>query len=62
MLFNQKYWGRLAQKQWLTARDQSSLYFHQTTTVRKRRMYISYIKNEVGNWIEDIEVIKDKFV
>ena len=31
-------------------------------TTRKPLIYISHIKNEVGNWIEDMELIKNKFV
>ena len=31
-------------------------------TARKRRFYISRIKNELGGWIEELDQIKDKFV
>lgn len=61
MLFHKKFWGRLAQKQWLTAGDRNSRFFDQTAIARKRRTYISRIKNEIGTWIEEIDMIKDKF-
>ena len=30
-------------------------------TAKKRRTYISRIKNEIGGWIEEINLIKAKF-
>ena len=61
MLFRQRFWGRVTRKQQLTAGDRNARFFHQTATARKRRTYISRIKNEIDGWIEEIHLIKAKF-
>ncbi|KAJ8438243.1 hypothetical protein Cgig2_003632 [Carnegiea gigantea] len=62
MLFNLKYWGWFSQKQWLIDGERNSRFFHQTATIRKHCSYISRIKNELGGRIEEIDLIKNKFV
>ena len=53
LLFNQKYWGRLARKEWLVNGDRNSNYFQRRANSRRKNLLITKIKNDVGNWIED---------
>ena len=62
ILFNQRYWGKLARKQWLINGDRNSKFFHQMATARKRRCHIVRIKDEGGVWLDEIESIKEKFI
>ena len=62
MLFNQRYWGQFARKQWLINGDRNSKFFHQIGSVRKRRCNIVRIKDEAGVWLDEIASIKDKFI
>jgi len=52
-LFNQKYWGTFARKEWLVNGDRHSHYFHQTMKARKTRGKILRIKDASGVWIEE---------
>ena len=62
MLFNQRYWGQFARKQWLINGDRNTKFFHQLASARKRRCNIVRIKDETGVWLDEIEFIKDKFI
>ena len=57
-LFNQKYWGKLAWKDWLVHGDRNSRYFHQTMKARKTRSAIVKIKDSSGVWIDNADEIK----
>ncbi|KAJ8443344.1 LOW QUALITY PROTEIN: hypothetical protein Cgig2_015825 [Carnegiea gigantea] len=48
MLFHQRFWGHAARKHWLT-------------DARKKRTFIARIKNEIGGWIEESNLIQAKF-
>jgi len=61
-LFNQKYWKKLARKEWLVDGDRHSRYFHQTMKVRKSRSKIIKIKDAFGVWIEEAPRIQQLFV
>ena len=61
-LFNQKYWGKLARKDWLVNGDRHSRYFHQTMKARKTRGKIFKIKDVSGAWIEDAHQIQNLFI
>jgi len=61
-LFNQKYWGKLARKEWLVNGDRHSRYFHQTMKVRKSRGRIFKIKDESGVWLEEAPRIQQLFI
>jgi len=43
-LFNQKYWGRLARKDWLVNGDRNSRYFHQAMKARNRVLLLLKLK------------------
>ena len=51
--FNQKYWGKLARKEWLVNDDKHSHYFHLTMKARKSCNKIIKIKDASGVWIEE---------
>ena len=61
-LFNQKYWGKLARKDWLVHRDRNSRYFHQSMKSRKSCHRIIKIKDSSGIWIDDSVQIQSCFV
>ncbi|KAJ8435658.1 hypothetical protein Cgig2_015663 [Carnegiea gigantea] len=46
--FNQKYWGKMARKDWLVNGDRNSRYFHQSMKARKTRNKITKIKDASG--------------
>ena len=52
-LFDQKYWGTLARKDWLVNGDQNSRYFHQSMKARKTHSVILRIKDASGVWIDE---------
>jgi len=61
-LFNQKYWGKLARKEWLVNGDKHSRYFHQTMKARKSRSNIIKIKDASGVWTEEAPRIQQLFI
>jgi len=61
-LFNQKYWGKLARKEWLVNGDRHSRYFHQTMKAKKSRGRIFKIKDVSGVWIEEAPRIQQLFI
>jgi len=61
-LFNQKFWGKLARKDWLVNGDRHSRYFHQTMKARKHRGKIVKIKDASGVWIEEDHRIQQLFI
>ena len=40
LMFNKRYWGTLARKNWLVDGDRNSRFFHQSATARKRHCSI----------------------
>ena len=52
LLFHLKYWGRLARKKWLVNGDRNSKYFQRRANTQRKKLLITKIKNDVGNWIE----------
>ena len=61
-LFNQKYWGRLARKDWLVNGDRHSRFFHQTMKARKTRSKILKLKDPFGVWVHESTQIESMFV
>jgi len=61
-LFNQKYWGNLARKDWLVNGDRHCHYFHQTMRTRKSRSKIIKIKDASGVWIDEASQVQQLFV
>ena len=62
LLFNKRYWGKLARKKWLVDSDRNSRYFHQYAKMRNRKCSILRIRDASGIWIEDIHVIRQHFI
>ena len=62
LLFNQKQWGRLAQKEWLVNGDRNSSYFQRQANSRHKKLLIIKIKDDVGGWIEDQPTLQQKFL
>jgi len=52
-LFNQKYWGKLARKEWLIDDDRHSRYFYHTMKARKSYSKIMKIKDASGIWTDE---------
>ena len=52
-LFNQKYWGRLARKEWLVNGDRHSPFFHQTMKAKKTISKIMKLKDTLGVWVDE---------
>jgi len=61
LLFNQKYWGKLARKEWLVNGDRNSRFFQQSANARRKRKLVMKIKDDCGVWIDDHKLIADKF-
>ena len=61
-LFNQKYWGTLARKDWLVNGDRHSRYFHQSMKAQKMRGKIFKIQDASGIWIDEPTSLKQLFV
>ena len=61
-LFNQKYWGKMARKEWLVNGDRNSRFFHQSMKTRKTRSRIVKLKDSSGVWVEDPDQIKQLFI
>ena len=57
-LFNQKYWGRLARKEWVVNGDRHSRYFYQVIKARKSRSAIIKIKDSSGVWVDDAVTVQ----
>lgn len=56
------FWRQRARKKWLQDEDCNTWFFHDSIATRRARMYISQIKNAQGDWIDDVEVIKQHVV
>jgi len=61
-LFNQKYWGTFARKDWLVNGDRHSCYFHHTMKTRKTRGKILKIQDASGVWLDEPSSIQQLFV
>jgi len=62
LLFNQKYWGRLARKTWLVNGDRNSSYFQRIVKHCHKKQLVTKIRNDLGGWIEDDKDINLKFI
>jgi len=62
LLFNRKYWGKLAQKEWLVNGDWNSRFFQQSANSRRKTKIVMKIKDECGVWIDDHQLITNKFI
>ena len=61
-IFNQKYWGKMARKEWLVNGDRNSHFFHQTIKTRKTRSRIVKLKDNSGVWVEEPVQIEQMFI
>uniref|UniRef100_A0A2N9HXB0 Reverse transcriptase domain-containing protein n=1 Tax=Fagus sylvatica TaxID=28930 RepID=A0A2N9HXB0_FAGSY len=55
-------WRQKSRISWLTTPDLNTRFFHVTTTVRRRRNQICFLKNETGRWVQGAEAIGNCFV
>jgi len=62
LLFNQRYWGKLACKRWLVDGDRNTRFFHHSAKTRKQRSSILRIKDDVGVWLDQPPLIQQKFI
>lgn len=62
MLFNQKYWGKLARKEWLVNGDRNSKFFHKQANARRKRKLVMELRDECGVWLDDHKLIAEKFI
>ena len=54
-------WHQKSREIWLKEGDRNSRFFHLTTLIRRRRNFISDIKQEDGSWISGREAIQEYF-
>ena len=62
LLFNQKYWGNLKRKEWLTSGDRNSKFFQQRAINRRKHKLVHKLKNDCGNWMDHQNDIAKKFI
>ena len=62
LLFNQKYRGRLARKDWLVKGDSNSSYFQRRANIRRKKQEITKIKDDAGIWIDEPRDIAQNFL
>ncbi|XP_050259106.1 uncharacterized protein LOC126704118 [Quercus robur] len=55
-------WQQKFREIWLKDGDRNSRFFHLTTLVRRRRNFISDIKQEDSSWISGREAIQEYFI
>ncbi|XP_023900796.1 uncharacterized protein LOC112012650 [Quercus suber] len=48
----QELWAVKSRLNWMMFDDRNMYFFHVSTIVRRRRNWISYMKNNVGEWIQ----------
>ena len=62
MLFNQKYWGKLARKEWLVNGDRNSKFFQYKANFKRKRKLVMKLQNDCGIWDGDHKMIAQKFI
>jgi len=62
LLFNQKYWGKLAWKEWLVNGDRNSKYFQNKATARWKRKLVVKIKYDFRIYVDEHKMIAEKFI
>jgi len=62
MLFNHKYWGKLARKERLVNGDRNSKLFQNKVNARRKRKLIMKLQDDCGIWIDDHKMIAEKFI
>ena len=55
-------WRQKLRISWLTTVDLNIRFFHVTTTIRRRRNQICFLKNETSRWVQGDEAIGNCFV
>jgi len=61
-LFDKKYWGKLARKEWLVNGDRHSRFFHLTMKARRTRSKIMKLKDPSGVWVDESSQIESMFI
>ena len=51
-------WFQKSRRDWVEFGDRNTKYFHRQTIQRRRQNQIVMLKDEHGNWIEDVDIIK----
>jgi len=62
LLFNQKYWGNLRRKEWLTCGDRNSKFFQQRAINKHKQKLVHKLKNDCGSWMDQQSEIAGKFI
>ena len=58
----EELWAMKARTDWIIHGERNIAYFHMSTLVRRSRNRISSILNKNGEWVHNIEEVKDIFV
>ena len=62
LLFTQKYYGKMARKEWLVNGDRNSKSFHNRANSRRTRKLVIKLRDDCGIWIDDRKLIANKFI
>ncbi|XP_031124389.1 uncharacterized protein LOC116027103 [Ipomoea triloba] len=52
-------WFQRSREEWIVSSDRNTAYYHAAATIRKARNTVTYLKDENGVWIEDVDLLKD---
>ncbi|KAA3472641.1 reverse transcriptase [Gossypium australe] len=55
-------WFQKSREKWVVQGDRNTKYFHTVTLVRRRRNKIEGLQNDMGEWITDLEALKQMTV
>ena len=59
MLFDQKYWGQVRQKEWLVNGDRNTTFFQRRVNTRRKKKLIIKLCDDDGIWINEQHAIRE---
>lgn len=62
LAMEEELWAMKSRTNWLIQGERNTAYFHLSTLARHTRTCIVTIKNSMGDWITEIEEVKDAFL
>jgi hypothetical protein len=52
------YWSQRSRANWIQHGDRNTSFFHNYASARRKRNFISKLKDEAGNWVEGTDALK----